>query len=171
MGIEAAALDRSRTPGEMNLAKPAEVKVRASVAALLSQEAGPVTSYDKPPYWSLEKARIAGSRNVAVELVVNGEAVDRAVVLADGTLRPITFRYAVKRSSWIALRILPSSHTNPVFAIVAGQPIRIRRSIEWCRKAVDQCASQKLSNVKLSERGAAKQAYDYAKEVYSELLR
>ena len=39
----------------------------------------------------------------------------------------------IERSSWIAARILPSSHTNPMFAIVADAPIRAsRRSAEWC---------------------------------------
>jgi len=45
--------------------------------------------------------------------------------------RDIAFDVPLAKSSWIALRILPSSHTNPVFAIVDGKPIRAsRRSAE-----------------------------------------
>ena len=33
----------------------------------------------------------------------------------------------------VACRILPSSHTNPIFVLVGEQPIRAyRRSVEWC---------------------------------------
>jgi hypothetical protein len=40
----------------------------------------------------------------------------------------------------VALRILPSSHANPVFVLVGGKPIRAsRRSVEWCLKGVGQC--------------------------------
>jgi hypothetical protein len=36
---------------------------------------------------------------------------------------------------------LPATdHTNPIFVVVGGQPIRAsRKSAEWCLKAVDQC--------------------------------
>ena len=46
----------------------------------------------------------------------------------------------IKKSSWIALRIFPSSHPNPIFAIVDGKPVRAsRRSAQWCLAAVNQC--------------------------------
>ena len=77
------------------------------------------------------------------------------------------FDIPIERSSWIAARILPSSHTNPVFAIVAGQPIRAsRRSAQWCLDAVNQCWTQKAAQIRASERDAARQAYDHAREVY-----
>ena len=39
-------------------------------------------------------------------------------------------------SSWVALRVLRSSHTNPFFVLVGDKPIRAsRRSAEWCLRA------------------------------------
>jgi hypothetical protein len=38
----------------------------------------------------------------------------------DGQIRDETFDVQIDRSAWVALRILPSSHTNPVWVDVAG---------------------------------------------------
>src|SRR5258705_531398 len=82
--------------------------------------------------------------------------VARQEIEADGVERPLTFDYHIDRSSWVALRILPSSHTNPIFVLVNDKPIRAsRQSAEWCLKAVDQCWSQKSSHIRLEERGEA----------------
>ena len=79
-----------------------------------------------------------------MELIVNGSPVARQTLVADGTLRDLTFDVPIARSSWIAVRILPSSHTNPIWVLVEGRPVRAsRRSAEWCLKGVDQCWSQK----------------------------
>ncbi len=156
---------------ELKLAGPKTVTVTADVAALLNSKAQPAIAYDKAPFWSLEKARIGESRKVPVELIVNGEAIDRRVIEADGQLRQITFQVPVTASAWIALRILPSSHTNPIWVTVNNEPVRVKRSIEWCLKAVDQCKSQKLENIRLNERGEAQRAYDAAREVYLKLLK
>ena len=81
-----------------------------------------------------------------------------------------TSMFRLKKSSWIALRILPSSHTNPIFAMVDGKPIRAsRRSAEWCLAAVSQCWSQKAVAISAA-RGAARKAYDHAREVYRQLI-
>ena len=77
----------------------------------------------------------------------------------------------IERSSWVALRILPSSHTNPIFVLVDGQPIRAsRRSVEWCLAGVDRCWSEKERFIKSDEREEAKEAYDHARTVYRKLL-
>ena len=88
------------------------------------------------------------SRKVRVELIVNGEPVDTTEITADGKLNDVTFNYPVNHSSWVALRVYPSSHTNPVFIIVDGKPIHERKSAEWCRKAVDQCWKMKQANIR-----------------------
>ena len=62
-----------------------------------------------------------------VEIVVNGAVVATQKLVADGKVRALTFDIPLDRSSWIAARILPSSHTNPVFALVGGKPIRASR--------------------------------------------
>lgn len=76
--------------------------------------------YDHP-YWHLERARIGRSRKVPVELVANGQSVQRVEIDADGTPRPVEFDMVIAQSSWIALRIYPSSHTNPIYISVARQ--------------------------------------------------
>jgi len=74
-------------------------------------------------FWNLERGRIGNTRTVAVELIVNGEAVDKKMITADGSIQDIVFETEIKKSSWVALRILPSSHTNPVFVLVDKKPI------------------------------------------------
>jgi hypothetical protein len=126
---------------------------------------------DQKPYWDVERARIAASREVPVELIVNGTAVASTRIIADGQLRDVTFDVPIEKSSWIAVRILPSSHTNPVFALVGGKPIRAsRRSAEWCLSAVNQCWTQKAPAIRASEREAARAAYDHARDVYRRLI-
>src|SRR5262249_48294487 len=126
---------------------------------------------DQQPYWHPERARIGESRNVPVEVIVNGQAVARREIDADGTFRDLEFDVPIERSSWVALRIYPSSHTNPIFVQVGEQPIRAsRKSAEWCLKAVDQCWSQKVKNTRASEREDAQKAYDVAREAYRKIL-
>lgn len=162
---------------ELRLDEPSEVRISASVCARLEPESTGATEKIRntspygQPYWHLERARIATSRKVRLELVVNGEPVQHLEVEADGSVQEITFTVPVRRSSWIALRILPSSHTNPVFVHVAGRPIRAsRESAAWCRKGVDACWEQKAPRIRPQERDAAKAAYDHARAVYDQIL-
>jgi hypothetical protein len=57
---------------------------------------------------------------VPVELIVNGQAVSGKTLLADGETRDISFDVPIEKSSWVAMRILASSHTNPIFVVVGG---------------------------------------------------
>ncbi len=147
-----------------------EVAIRVQAAAMLprhpdSRFAG--LRYTEKPYWDVERARIPGTRNVPVELVVNGQVADSAVIVADGAVQDLEFSLGLARSSWVALRIPMSSHTNPVFVIVDGQPIRAsRRSAEWCLAAVNQCWTQKAPRIREAERAEARKAYDHARQVY-----
>ena len=127
--------------------------------------------YSQKPYWHIERARIGSTREVAVEIVVDGKAVARKNIVADGQVRDLEFEVSVDRSSWIAARILPSSHTNPVFVIVNGKPMRpLRASAEWCLAAVNQCWTQKAPKISPRELPEARQAYDHAREVYRNLI-
>src|SRR5690606_17994757 len=122
---------------------------------------------DQTPYWHLERARIGDSNRVPVELIVNGQAVARQEIAADGSTHELTFDYKPERSCWVALRIFPSSHTNPVFVEIDKQPIRAsRRSAQWCLDAVDVCWNAKVNNIRPAEREAAAQAYDVARAAY-----
>ena len=159
---------------ELALEKPAKVRVSARVAARLDEE--PIDwirgrHYSQKPYWHIERARIDKSRRVPVELVVNGVAVARQEIEADGKLRDIEFEHAIEHSSWITLRILPSCHTNPIFAIVGGKPVRASKaSAKWCLDAVDVCARQKMPRIREAERPAAEAAFEHARQAYRRVL-
>ena len=159
---------------EVKLAGPQGVRVTARVAAMLPEMPderirGLRTS--QKPYWDLERARIGSSREVPVELIVNGQPVAEKKLLADGQLRDFSFDLKIERSSWVALRIRASSHSNPIFVIVGDKPIRAsRRSAEWCLKAVDQCWSQKSQRIAEKDRAQAEAAYEHARQVYRRIL-
>ena len=159
---------------ELNLSQPGTVRLTAKVAAMLSTD--PKTEiqerpYAAKPYWDVERARVKNTRQVPVEVIVNGYPVARTNVMADGSMLDVAFSVKIERSSWVALRILPSSHTNPIFVLVDGQPIRAsRRSVEWCLAGVDRCWSEKERFIKSDEMEEAKKAYDHARAVYRKLL-
>ncbi|MBX7259909.1 MAG: CehA/McbA family metallohydrolase [Candidatus Hydrogenedentes bacterium] len=162
---------------ELHLAEPKTVKVSARVAAYLPDQRGEVGEElakkpaDASPYWHIERARIENSRAVPVELIVNGYPVQRQDLIADGTLREVTFDVPVEHSSWMALRVLYSSHTNPVFVLVGDKPIRAsRRSAQWCREAVDRCWQMKNPLIHESDKPAAEAAYNAAREAYDRIL-
>ena len=90
---------------------------------------------------------------------------------ADGRPHDLQVELPLSASGWIAARILPSSHTNPVFVEVGGQAMRsIRGSARWALEAVDRCWRQKSANIRESERADAARAYEHAREVYRKLL-
>lgn len=159
---------------ELRLDRPGSVKVRLQAVARLSEAPDPsikAKPYQQKPFWHIERARIGESREVPVELVVNGRPVAQKNLLADGTMRDLEFDVEIPRSSWIAVRVLPSSHTNPIFVLVDGKPIRpSRRSVEWCLKGVDQCWSQKERFIRENEKEQALAAYDHARATYRKIL-
>jgi len=159
---------------EVKLAKPESARVTVNVAARLDEQANETIRArrgDEKPYWDIERARIGQTREVPVEVIVNGKVVATKNILADGSIREVTFDVPIERSSWVALRILPSSHTNPIFITVGGKPIRAsRKSAEWLLKAVDQCWSQKAPKISATDRMDAEKAYGHAREVYRRII-
>jgi len=159
---------------EVRLAGPGIVRARVRAAALLSETPNAAIRsrrFDQQPYWDVERARIGDTREVPVELVVNGYPVAKQTLVADGSIRDLTFEAKIERSSWVALRILPSSHTNPVWVLVGGRPVRAsRRSAEWCLKGVDQCWSQKERFISAAEMEQARADYEYARQAYRRIL-
>jgi hypothetical protein len=159
---------------ELRLNQPATVHLSAKVAARLNEQPENAIRnrpYSQQPYWNIERSRVGDSRQVPVEVIVNGQPVARKLIDADGVLRDITFDVPIQRSSWIALRILPSSHTNPIFAIVSDKPIRASRdSAQWCLKGVDACWSQKKRFIAAAEMQDALAAYEHARQEYRRIL-
>jgi hypothetical protein len=163
--------------GDLKLDAPATVKVTAQVAAYLEPDPSPEAraihnrSLAEKPYWDLERARKGTTRKVPVEVVVNGESAGNVEVSADGSVQGVSFDVPIKKSSWIALRIYPSSHTNPIFVSVGDKPVRAsKKSAEWCLKSVDQCWSKKEPAIRTSEKEEARKAYEVARDAYRKIL-
>jgi hypothetical protein len=169
--------DLGEDGGELKLDAPKTVKVTARVAAYLPAEQSAAARaiqgrrLDEKPYWDVERARIGTSRKVPLELVLNGSPTATKEIVADGGVQEVSFDVPIEKSSWLALRIYPTSHTNPIFVTVAGKPIRAsKKSAEWCLKGVDQCWSQKERNIRPAEIGDAKAAYESARRAYQKVL-
>jgi hypothetical protein len=165
---------------ELKLNEPGTVKVVCQAAAYLPEQ--PNTwimdqPQDNKPYWHIERARMVNktgkpTRNVPVELIVNGYPVQSKVIAADGKINNLTFDVPIEHSSWVALRIRASSHTNPIFVVVDDKPIRAsKRSAEWALKGVDQCWSQKKRFIKQDEMKDAEAAYAHARTVYQNIIK
>ena len=76
----------------------------------------------------------------------------------------------IERSSWVALRVLGSSHTNPIFVLIGDNPIRAsRRSAEWCQKSLEQCwiSKQRFYGAEIEQ---AKADYEHARQAYRKIL-
>jgi hypothetical protein len=158
---------------EVHLESPRDVTVTATAAAWLPEVQDDASKkiadggFMGRPYWHVEKARIPGTRKVAVELIVNGYPVQKQEIVADGREHELKFTQAVHHSSWIALRVTASAHTNPIYTLVGDKPIRAsRRSAEWCRAAVDQCWKMKETQIRKEDKAAAIAAYDHARRAY-----
>ncbi|HVX45383.1 MAG TPA: CehA/McbA family metallohydrolase, partial [Mycobacteriales bacterium] len=172
--------------------EPGRVRLTATVAALLPEErpeptvAGfdydlapadpsvPDADYttwgfsDGPSAWHLEWARNGDSRTVDVEIVVNGQPVATRTIVADGSEQDVAVDIDLERSSWVALRLLPSLHTQPIFVEIGDQPIRAsRRSAQWLHDCVDALWAVKQGFIRPAERTEARAAYDQAQSVYA----
>ena len=157
---------------QIDLKEPGKTTVTFDVAALLAEKPTPDTErirtarLDSKPYWHIERSRLGDTRNVPVEIIRNGLVVDRREIAADGKLQSITAEIDIPESSWVAVRILPSVHTNPIWVQVEGQPLRVAKSAQWCRQAVDICWEAKQKAIRDTERPAAEAAYQKAREYY-----
>jgi hypothetical protein len=133
---------------ELRLARPGVVRVRVRAAARAEQ-----------------------GGTAPVELIVNGYPVARQMLPRDGQTRELVFETRVEQSSWLALRMFPGAHTNPIWALVGDQPVRAsRRSAEWCLRGVDQCWKQKERTYAEGEREEARRAYEHARVSYRQIL-
>ena len=159
---------------ELLLDKPGKILAKAKVAALLKTK--PISNiakrhYAEKPYWHIERARIENTRKVPVEVIVNGYPISQQEIIANGALQDIAFEVPIHYSSWIALRILPSSHTNPVFVIVDNKPIRAsKRSAQWCLEGVRKCRKEKLRFMGKDEIDDFNMTYDHAEMVYKNII-
>lgn len=149
-------------------------KVTCKAAALLNETPDKQVKnapYSAKPYWHIERARIGESRKVPVELVVNGKVVAVRELEANGNIQDLEFDVKFEKSSWVAVRILGSCHTNPIFVEVDNKPIRAsKRSAEWCRKAVDICWNAKVPSIRKEDKEQAQEAFEFARKAYDRII-
>ena len=167
--VNDVAMGDAGNGSELKMGQGGSVRVTARVAAMLEEKPNAALRNSRF-WWQIEKARTGNTRTVPLELIVNGHAVARQDIVADGALRDVSFEAKVDRSSWVALRIFPSSHSNPVWVTIDGKPVRERKSLEWCLKGVDQCWSQKKRFIREEEMEDAVAAYDHARKTYQQRL-
>jgi hypothetical protein len=161
---------------ELSVAANSTLDITVKAAAMLNEVQDETGKYiasrtpEQSPYWNIERARIGLSRNINVELIVNGQSVEKQQIAADGKWQDLNFNYKVIKSSWVAVRINSSSHTNPIFVIVDGKPIIEQKSAIWCRDAVEKCWATKSPAIRKEELEAARQAYESAKQTYEAMI-
>ena len=116
-------------------------------------------------------ALLQGKETVEAELVVNGYPVATQTLKANGQPQKLTFKYQFASSSWAAIRVFPHAHTNPIYVVVDGEPVRGPvDSARWCLAGVEQCWKSKQNTYAASEQNDARAAYDHARNVYSKLI-
>lgn len=174
-GLDVGEKSAGERASVLNAASDKPLAIRLRAAALLEDKPRDDIRrkrLDERPYWHIERARVGDSGEVPVELIVNGRSVETKRIKADGKLREVSFSFTPPQSSWVAVRIFPSSHTNPVFVLLDDKPIRAsRRSAQWCLDAVDVCLKEKLKTIRPAEHEAAKAAYEVARERYRKIIR
>ncbi|MEY3460229.1 MAG: hypothetical protein RL215_3386, partial [Planctomycetota bacterium] len=161
----------------LDVESPRAVTVSFEAAALLEERPTELTEsirsrrLDDKPYWHIERCRVGESRRVPVEVIVNGRVAAVRELEADGHVEAFEIPVELVDSAWVAVRILPSVHTNPVFVHVGGKEIRAsRRSAQWCLDALEVCWSAKEGRIRESERAEARAAYDHAALIYQRVL-
>ena len=174
-GLGVGAMGDAGRPSVVAVKSGQPLQIRCKAAGLLDEEPADdsIAGRDlgEQPYWHIERARVKGTRQIPVELIVNGFAVDKKLIVADGHVEELAFDYTPERSSWIAIRVFPAAHTNPIFVEIDGAPIRAsKRSAQWCLEAVDRCWASKSPLIRETELEAAKTAYDHARAVYRRIL-
>ena len=174
-GSKLGHTDPTGKVSELRLEQPSNIQVKTTVTALLPSEQTPTGKsiatrrLDEKPYWHIERSRVGTSRKVPVELIVNGEVHSTQMIEADGQWNDLNWDLQIEKSSWIALRIFPSLHSNPIFVHVADKEIRAnKRSAQWCREAVEVCWKKKSPLIRPDELPAAQTAYELAKKFYAQ---
>lgn len=106
-----------------------------------------------------------------IEAIVNGYPVASRPLKSNGQEQEVAFDIPVSKSSWVALRVFPHAHTNPIFVLVEDKPIAAnRRSAEWLLAGVEQCWKHKQRTYDEDEQSDAIAAYDHARKVYREII-
>ena len=141
-------LEAGTNGSELKLSRPDNVKFQVKIAGLYGD-----------------------ARKLPVELIINGYPVAKQEVDSDGAERTLTFEHEVEKSSWAAIRVFPTGHTNPVFVIIDEKPIRAsRQSALWCLQSVEQCWKAKANSYRVDEQVTAAADYETARTVFRRII-
>ncbi len=154
---------------EVRLPSSGSVTVSTSLAVSLDERRP--DSAEPRSGWDVENARIADTRLVNVEVVVNGRVAATKTITADGSEQKVDFSLPIRQSSWVAMRVKGAAHTNPVFVLVDNMPVRASRtSVEWIMRSLLE--SYQAVNPRWSGKEAANAhaAYEYSYAVYQKIL-
>ena len=162
----------------LRIDKPAQLDIRAkiAVASLMPKSVAYETRMPEGGRRFVgDTVTLHGSRSneyVApkerqLELIVNGQVAESKTIQCDGAEHTIEFKTKIEKSSWIALRIFPHLHTNPIEVIVDDQPIRASAdSARWCVAVIDQLWAQRERSIAPDQRIEARRTFDRAIEKY-----
>ncbi len=105
-----------------------------------------------------------------IELVVNGQVAARQSLKPEQGEQTVQFQTTIERSSWVALRIFPHLHTNPIEVLVDDRPIRASsESALWCIETIEQLWQQREKGIATHEWMDAKRAFDRAIDKYRQI--
>lgn len=120
---------------------------------------------------ALVGSKMPEANHVDVELIVNGFPVETKAVKTDGKTVQLSFNRKFDESCWVALRVFPFAHTNPIYVIVDDQPLAPQPdSVRWCLAGLNQCWESKRNTYSQAEKADAEAAYDHARKHYKEML-
>jgi hypothetical protein len=112
-----------------------------------------------------------GEAEVDVELIVNGYPVATQKMKANGKMQELRFENPKPEwSCWVAARIFPSAHTNPIWVNVDNKPVSVRASAKWCLAALEQCWLEKQKTYAPAEQPQARLDYEHARKTYQRIL-
>ncbi len=116
-------------------------------------------------------AHLPGNPDVEVEWIINGLPVGTEKIKSDGEQHELRLDSPpLKNSAWVAARIFPSAHTNPIWVQVEDKPVRVKASIDWCLAALEQCWMEKQRTYASTEIEQAKADYEHARNTYRRML-
>ena len=126
MNFTANGLEAGTNGSELRLERAGAVQVTVRAASLLSEKQRRARRHPVASSRSGARSmRASADRATSPSRPSStGRPVASQRLTADGVLRDLAFDVPIQRSSWIALRILGSAHTNPIFVLVGDRPIR-----------------------------------------------
>ncbi|MEQ1830757.1 MAG: CehA/McbA family metallohydrolase, partial [Pirellula sp.] len=177
--FDAVSADRSASLGDsLKLSTPSKIKIRSRIAMApkMRKSVAYATRFPEGGKRFVgDTVTLHGSKSDEwvepgkrdVELIVNGQSVQSQTIECTGDERVVEFTVDIVQSSWIALRVFPHLHTNPIDIIVDDKPIRASKaSARWCVETIEQLWAQREKNIATRERTEAKATFQSAIEVY-----